>query len=97
MGDNEPNMGTSFDSVKRIPPFRTRITNVSDQNASFSSAGYGNTLNDKNDDDYISNTVNSDDSYNELEKRLWRNHYYRVAFHSLIPIYGLGILLCQFM
>ena len=54
-------------------------------------------LNDKNDDDFISGTANSFDSYAEIEKKLWRSHYYRVAFHSLIPVYGLGILLTQFI
>ena len=75
-----------------------RKINYSDLNNSFSSAGYGNAmLNDKNDDDFISQTANSFDSYAEIERKLWRSHYYRVAFHSLIPIYGLGILLTQFL
>ena len=73
------------------------MANETVSNASFSSAGYGDTINDKNDDDYISNSSNSSKSLSDLEKKLWRTYYWRVAFHSLIPIYGMGILLCQFI
>ena len=56
-------------------------------------------LNKTADDNYVSASglsENSQSYQSDLEKDLWRRHNLRVLVHSLIPVYGLAVILVQF-
>ena len=75
-----------------IKLFSTHHDNDSSQmNVNSADASY---IND--DDGFTSVSGTSSSGEAQLEKQLWRSHYLRVAAHSLIPLYGLGVLLLQF-
>ena len=62
------------------------------------SSGYSFTAG-KDDDFFSSGASNESEdkySYSVREKQLWREHRMRVVIHSIIPLYGLFVMILQF-
>ena len=77
------------------PPNTTLNTSSDDKE---NSKATGNMNSPRGDDDFKNaETFSEQDEKAKLEKMLWRQHYVRVCFHALIPVYGLFVILLQFL